>query len=97
VTIVIGFKNPVNNWGDIGFKLKTYELIEGTDSDKQYLVDSLEGNELIPNLKCIFPCKECLTPSETTNDVNEVGTTFCTACWSNHPSKYLFEDTSYNY
>lgn len=97
VTIVIGFKNPVNNWGEIGFKIKTYEVIEGADTDKQYLVDALEGNELIPHLKCIFPCKECLPEDETTNDVNEVGTTFCTECWSNHPSKYLFEDTPYDF
>lgn len=32
VTIVIGFNNPENNWGDIGFKIKTYEVIEGEDS-----------------------------------------------------------------
>lgn len=27
VTIKIKFKNPLNNWGRVGFKLKTYELV----------------------------------------------------------------------
>jgi hypothetical protein len=46
ITIVIGFKNPENNWGDIGFKLSTYEIVPGVDGakDEQFLVDTLEGN-----------------------------------------------------
>jgi len=40
VTILINFKNPINNWGDIGFKIKTAEV----DGENEYLVDQLEGN-----------------------------------------------------
>jgi len=35
---VIELVNPVNNWGTIGFKIKTYEVISETE---KYLVDML--------------------------------------------------------
>lgn len=81
VTIKIKFTNPKDNWGEIGFKIKTYEIVYGDDNtsdddDTQYLVDMLEGNELIPNLKCTAPCKEC---KEIGGEV--VDMEFCTECW----------------
>ena len=54
--------NPKDNWGEIGFKIKTYEIVYGDDNtsdddDVQYLVDMLEGNELIEKdtYKAIVP------------------------------------------
>jgi len=35
VTIVINFMNPVDNWGIIGLKLKTFEIV----GDNEFLVD----------------------------------------------------------
>lgn len=55
VEIKISFKNPLDNWGEIGFKIKTMEEV----GDETYLVDQLEGNELIPTLKCFAPCQYC--------------------------------------
>lgn len=55
VVIEINLNNPVDNWGTIGLKIKTFEIY----GEDEYLVDQLEGNELIPNLKCLAPCKEC--------------------------------------
>jgi hypothetical protein len=50
----------------------------------------LEGNELIPNLKCEAPCKYC---KEIGGEV--VDREFCTACWQDNPKKFLFEKTPY--
>ena len=59
VTIVLSMINPTDNWGSIGFKLKTYEEVTvttpgvagadgvvGPDTTEtvEYLVDMLEGN-----------------------------------------------------
>jgi len=46
--VSISFKlvNPKDNWGTIGFKIKTFEVI----GDDEYLVDMIEGNELRPVL-----------------------------------------------
>jgi hypothetical protein len=52
VVLSIKLKNPTNNWGSIGFKLKTYEAFEG----EEYLIDMLETNDLIPSLMCYAPC-----------------------------------------
>jgi hypothetical protein len=60
-------KNPVDNWGEVGFKLKTYEEVPGAPADpkdpnskpgeaEEFLVDMLEGNELLPALPCEQPC-----------------------------------------
>jgi len=78
----------VDNWGEIGFKIKTYEIDPDDDSVK-YLVDMIEGNELIPNLKCTAPCKEC---KEVGGEV--VDMEYCTACWQNKPQKYLYTSSS---
>jgi|DEB0MinimDraft_12_1074336.scaffolds.fasta_scaffold02860_2 hypothetical protein len=55
VTIKIKMINPENNWGTVGFKIKTYEII----GEEEYLVDIIEGNELIPSLQCYAPCQYC--------------------------------------
>ena len=68
VVIKINLINPVDNWGTIGLKLKTFETfsVMGVTPDgkeelipQEFLVDQLEGNELVPLLKCLAPCKEC--------------------------------------
>lgn len=59
--ISVTLKNPENNWGSIGLKLKTYEFAtvdvltaEGTSEQKEqkFLIDRLEVNALIPSLMC---------------------------------------------
>ena len=82
VTIHINFINPKDNWGEIGLKIKTYEVIDG----EEYLVDKLEGDELIPNLKCDSPCKEC---KEDPVSKEIIQRDFCTECWSDSSFKYL--------
>ena len=57
VTIRIKLINPANNWGKIGFKIKTFE---NAADGEEYLVDMLESNQLIPILKCFAPCQYCL-------------------------------------
>jgi hypothetical protein len=44
------FKNPVDNWGAVGFKIKTYEIVKTGSLSTKYLVDKLEEDVLIPNL-----------------------------------------------
>jgi hypothetical protein len=65
LTITLKMINPSNNWGAIGFKLKTYEEVittgvdengAATESTEEFLVDMLEGNELLPALPCEQPC-----------------------------------------
>ena len=66
VTININLFNPKDNWGEIGLKLKTFEIFEDEDGkETEYLVDQLEGNQLIPNLKCLAPCSECKSEKMT--------------------------------
>jgi len=72
VTLVIKMINPENNWGNIGVKLKTYEVAE----EESFLVDMLEGNELIPQLLCYTPCKYCEDDTRTVLDKD-----YCTECW----------------
>jgi hypothetical protein len=55
VQISMKFINPVNNWGKIGILLKTYEVTGQEES----LVDQLDTNALIPQLKCDSPCHQC--------------------------------------
>lgn len=69
VQIKISLKNPDDNWGTVGFKIRTTEKATITAVDpttkveskitKDYLIDVIEIDSLIPNLKCIAPCKEC--------------------------------------
>lgn len=80
VTINVKLVNPKDNWGTIGLGIKTYQI----DGEEEYLVDKLEGNELIPNLKCIAPCKEC---QEDENGI-VVDQTYCTECWQWSSFKY---------
>jgi hypothetical protein len=92
VTIALKMRNPADNWGAIGFKLKTYEEVTtpgengAPDSIEEFLVDMLEGNELLPALPCEPPCQYCrasvdgLTGSEThANKVKKKE--YCTQCW----------------
>lgn len=55
-TIVLRLMNPDDNWGAVGFKLRSQEVAEGS----AYEVDKLEGDELRPQLQCEAPCHECL-------------------------------------
>jgi hypothetical protein len=88
VKIVIRFVNPEDNWGRVGVKVKTYE-VDGTG--KEYLSDILEGNQLIPILKCTSPCKECKDGAVGKMDKN-----FCVECWTQFPQKYLQETTPWD-
>lgn len=86
VEIKISFKNPLDNWGEIGFKIKTMEEV----GDETYLVDQLEGNELIPILKCFAPCQYCYeTKKGGGKRKAEYDKNYCTQCWQTHPLKYL--------
>ena len=51
----------------------------------------LEGNELIPNLKCTAPCKECMEIGGEVVDME-----FCTECWQDNPKKYLYTESQYS-
>jgi hypothetical protein len=60
VTITIKLINPFDNWGNVGFKIKTYEeLYTGTEVTSEFLVDMIEGNQLVPELVCHAPCENC--------------------------------------
>ena len=83
LSIKIKFKNPKDNWGIIGFKIKTFEREEIVASPalnpkgyNYYLADKLEGNELIPNLVCNKPCYRCIEDNGKVADKN-----YCTSCW----------------
>ena len=89
VTIKIKFKNPINNWGRVGFKLKTYEVITAAGKTTEYIMNVVEGNELIPILKCLSPCQDCKADSIAAN--YKMYKSYCTACWSDSPLKYLHQ------
>lgn len=91
VTINLEFKNPKDNWGTVGFKLKTYEVQKTATTYKKYLVDMLESNELIPNLKCLAPCFQCKEQGGTV-----IQKDFCVKCWQNKPQKYLMNYKPWN-
>jgi hypothetical protein len=96
-TIYLKLQNPPDNWGEVGFKLKTYEVIKVKDkatsavSTISSLVDTLEGDQLRPILQCAAPCQEChaadpvVRPSvtEATGVVSVTGYVkgYCTSCW----------------
>jgi hypothetical protein len=63
VTITIKMKNPDDNWGEVGFKLKTYEVVTVPGANagdpattEEFLADMLESNVLLPALPCEPPC-----------------------------------------
>ena len=80
VKIVIKLLNPPTNWGKIGFKIKTFEVV----GEEEFIVDMLEGNELIPNLKCKPPCYQCQQDGDVVVDKD-----YCTDCWQDNALKYL--------
>lgn len=56
----VQLRNPVDNWGTIGIKIKTFETYKNADGTYTYYAsDAHEGNDLIPNLKCRAPCEAC--------------------------------------
>lgn len=83
MTIKIKFKNPWNNWGRVGFKLKTYELVVDPTTKKktEYIMNVVEGNELIPILKCLSPCEDCMQPPKGESENYKVYKSYCTKCW----------------
>jgi len=97
VTLKVKFKNPVNNWGRVGLKLKTYEVVEDptTKVKTEYIMNVVEGNELVPILKCLSPCEDCKQPPKAPagfyNDHYKMYKSYCTKCWANGPLKYLHE------
>jgi hypothetical protein len=79
--IKISLRNPYDNWGEVGFKIRTQEV---TPDGSSYFVDALEGNYLIPNLKCYAPCELCYAENSVILNMN-----YCTKCWQNSVYKYL--------
>lgn len=84
VEVKIRLVNPEDNWGRVGVKIKTYV----DDGSKEYLSDILEGNQLIPILKCTAPCKECKDGGRDGSG-GKVDKNYCTECWQKYPQKYL--------
>lgn len=90
VTVALRFKNPDDNWDDVGFKIKTYELTAAGAA----LADKLEGDAVVPTLQCQSPCEEC---KSNPPDVKKLSVTpgnqdgfvfvdayvrdYCTKCW----------------
>ena len=86
--IRVRLRNPVDNRGSIGFKLKTYEVVGDSavlEENKQYLVDRLDQNVLIPTLLCDTPCQDCGERDVFNLRVRD----YCTSCWQDSPVKYL--------
>lgn len=79
--IRVKLRNPPDNRGGIGFKLKTYEVFGG----ERYLVDRLEDNVLVPTLLCDTPCRDCGERDLLNLRVRD----YCTSCWQESPLKYL--------
>lgn len=80
VKIIVNLRNPSDNWGTIGVKIKTYEA--DTKTNEEFLADILEGNQLIPLLKCNVPCKFCKSAEliKSGKEVKE-NRDYCTECW----------------
>lgn len=55
MTVKLELKNPADNWDEIGFKIRSYEVRDGSS----YQVDKLEGDALRPILQCQAPCYRC--------------------------------------
>lgn len=94
------FKNPIDNWDDVGFKLRTYENIGGNGGNTA-LVDKLERDVLVPLLRCDAPCNTCWEDgTDTYLSVGDDGPEFsnglitiekydrdyCTSCWIGNPN-----------
>jgi hypothetical protein len=100
ITIIVNFRNPKDNWGIIGFKIKTFRTESLSNGGLvHYLSDKLEGNQLIPNLLCKKPCYECKTenkgtPSKPVYHIS--GPNYCTKCWTSQPQKYLMTLSNWN-
>lgn len=102
VTVVLHLFNPENNWDEIGFKIRSYEVLDGTS----YAVDKLEGDELRPLLQCRAPCYHCLKIGKLPRpsvfgdngiyEVDEYAKDYCEACWLDRPQKYLMTLTPFN-
>ena len=86
-------RNPEDNWGQVGFKIRTFETVPDppnlNPTELQYLMDKHEQNELIPLLKCDQPCYTCPGDPETGVTL-EYGRDYCSECWRDlRPEKYL--------
>lgn len=103
-TIMLELINPDTNWDETGFKIRSYEVIDGSS----YEVDKLEGDALRPLLQCRAPCEECeingkLPRPSVTDPSGEVlvpkyAKNYCTKCWqTGPPQKYLMQVTPYNF
>lgn len=102
-TILLQLENPPDNWDEIGFKIRSYEVTDGSS----YQVDKLEGDALRPLLQCQAPCYHCkkigkldrpsVTDSSGVVAVDKYAKDYCTACWqTGPPQKYLMTLTEYN-
>lgn len=91
-TIVLHLKNPDDNWEEVGFKIKTYEVTAAGTA----LVDKLEGDVLRPILQCAAPCRGC-HPDGTAERASATGKGaisvprfargYCTKCWREEGGK----------
>lgn len=89
VTIDFKLQNPEDNWGTVGFKIRTFETVATGVVDPAeigYMVDKHENNELIPLLQCNTPCESCPFDEGTGETINR---DYCTRCWKSRPQKYL--------
>lgn len=95
VTIKIKFRNPVNNWGKVGFKIKTYEVATATNAagskeTTEYIMNVVESNVLIPVLKCLSPCEDCKQPPANDKMNYKMYKSYCTKCWAGNLSPLPF-------
>ena len=75
-----GVINPNNNKDKgSGFLLTTYAT-----SDQVYRIDTLPSTKLVPTLKCVHPCQDCMESTPTN----------CLSCWTQDFSsqKYFVQD-----
>jgi hypothetical protein len=89
VKVTFNLVNPKDNWGTIGFKIKTYEVI----GDEEYIVDMIESNDLIPALQCYSPCQYCQKNSGGV----VIDKNYCTQCWQNFEEKYLMTYSEFDF
>lgn len=100
VTVRLRLKNPDDNWGAVGFKIRTYEVVPGKNGRITSLVDRLDGEDLRPVLQCDRPCYECREDEEKKTrvsltspggkiEVEKWRAGECTRCWQDRPEKYL--------
>lgn len=93
VTILLHLKNPDDNWEEVGFKIKTYEVTAAGTA----LVDKLEGDVLKPILQCAAPCRDCqddgaaerasVTDKGAPISVPRFARGYCTKCWREEGGK----------